>query len=58
MEQNVAVLGDLDVAGSGNQHLHGTLGPEVGLEHILNALGGRDVDGQGLGRAGDLRFGV
>ena len=35
VQEDVAVLGDLDVAGAGHQHLHGALGAEVGLQHIL-----------------------
>ena len=35
MEENIAVLGDLDVPGSPHQHLHGALWPKVGLQYIL-----------------------
>ena len=35
MEENVAVLGDLDVASSPHQHLHRPLRAKVGLQHIL-----------------------
>ena len=35
MEENIAVLGDLDVPGSPHQHLHGALRPKVGLQYIL-----------------------
>ena len=58
VQQNVAILGDLDVAGAGNEHLHGPLGSEVGLEDVLDALGSGDVDAQGLGGPGDLGLGV
>ena len=54
VEQDVAVFGDLDVTGSGHQHLHGPLGSEVGLENILDAFGSGNVDGQGLSRTGVL----
>ena len=58
VEEDVAVLGDLDVAGAGDEHLHGAAGAQVGLEHVLDALGRADVDGQGLGGAGHLGLGV
>ncbi len=58
VEQNVAVLRDFDVASTGNQHLHGPLRSQIGLEHILDPLSGRDVDGQSLGGPGDLSLGV
>ena len=58
VEQHVAVLGDLDVAGARDEHLHGALRPQVGLEHVLDALGRRDVDGEGLGGARHLRLRV
>ena len=58
VEQHVAVLGDLDIAGSGHEHLHGALWPEVGLEHVLNALRRGDVDREGLGGASHLGLGV
>ncbi len=48
VQKHVAVLGDLDVSGAGHEHLHGPLRPEVGLQHVLDALRGRDVDSQGL----------
>ena len=54
MEQNIAVLGDLDVSGARHQHLHGALRTQVRLQNILKALGSTDVEGQGLSRAVDL----
>ena len=39
-------------------HLDGSLGAEVGLEHILEAFGGVDVHVQGRGLVEDLGVGV
>ena len=55
VEEDVAVLGDLDVAAARHQHLHGALWAQVSLQHLLQSLGRIDVEGQGLGRAVDLK---
>ena len=57
-KRDVAVLGDLNVSGARHQHLHGPLGPQVGLENILEAFGSADVEAQGLRRAVDLSLGI
>ena len=44
VKEDVAVLGDLDVSRPGDQHLHGALGAQVGLKHILEAFGSADVE--------------
>jgi hypothetical protein len=38
VQQDVAVLGDLDVAGAGHQHLHGALRTEVRLQDVLGPI--------------------
>ena len=44
VQENVAVFGDLDVSRPGDQHLHGALGAQVGLQYVLEAFGGADVE--------------
>jgi hypothetical protein len=39
-------------------HLHGALGAEVGLEDLLEALGGVDVHGKSLRAAEDVGLGI
>ena len=39
-------------------HLHGTLGSEVGLEDLLESLGGVDVNGEGLRAAEQVCLGI
>ena len=56
MKEDVAVLGDLDVTAARHQHLHSAFGTQVGLQHLLQSLGRIDVEGQGLGRAVDLKY--
>ena len=43
VQQRVAVLGQLDVAGAGHEHLERALGSEVGLQHVLKAASRLDV---------------
>eukprot|EP00966_Prymnesium_polylepis_P265322 6129473-Prymnesium_polylepis.1 len=43
VEQRVAVLGQLDVAGTRHKHLQRALRPKVGLEHVLQAARRVDV---------------
>ncbi len=54
VQEDISVLGDLDISGAGDEHLHGSLRTQVGLEHVLNPLGGGDIDGQRLRGPGDL----
>ena len=35
MEQDIAILGDLDVASTSNKHLHSAFGAKVRLQNIL-----------------------
>ena len=43
MEKDVAILGELEVTSSTNEHLDGAFRSEIGLEHILQAFGRVDV---------------
>lgn len=47
VEQNSAVLGQLNLASASDEHLNGTLGTKVGLEDLLEALSGVDVNAEG-----------
>jgi len=47
VEQNSAVLGQLNLASATDEHLDGALGTEVGLEDLLETLGGVDVNAEG-----------
>lgn len=58
MEEDVAVFGDFDVSSAGHQHFHGAFGSQVGLEDVLDAFGGGNVEAQGLGGPVDLGLGV
>ena len=57
VQEDVAVLGQLDLAGAADQHLEGAAGAEVGLEDVLEAAGGGHVDRPGLVLADDLGVG-
>lgn len=57
VEEDVAVLGQLDLAGAADEHLEGAAGAEVGLEDVLQAAGGGQVDRPGLVLADDLGVG-
>ena len=57
VEEDVAVLGQLDLAGAADQHLEGAAGAEVGLEDVLEAAGGGHIDRPGLVLADDLSVG-
>ena len=57
VEEDVAVLGQLDLAGAADEHLEGAAGAEVGLEDVLQAAGGGHVDRPGLVLADDLGVG-
>merc|ERR1719233_1743215 len=58
MEQHITILGDLDITSSSNQHLHGSLGSQVGLENILDTLGTTNIHSQSLRGSSHLSFGV
>lgn len=58
VQEHVSVLGDLDLAGAAHQHLKGTAGPQVGLQHALQTSRRGDVDLQALGGRHDLGVGV
>jgi len=68
VEQDASILGDLNLTGASDEptyyetyrylHLHGALWTEVGLEDLLETLGGVDVDGEGLGPSEEVGFGI
>lgn len=47
VEENSSVLGQLNLSSASDEHLNGALGTEVGLEDLLEALGGVDVNAEG-----------
>merc|ERR1711971_1347388 len=48
MEQDIAILGDLDVSRTRHQHFHSSPRSKIGFEHLLNAFSGRNIDSKGL----------
>jgi hypothetical protein len=58
VKEHIAILGDLHLTGTANEHLHGALGAEVGLEDLLETLGRVDVHGEGLGATKDVGLGI
>lgn len=57
VQEDVAVLGQLDLSCAADQHLERAAGAEVGLEDVLEAAGGGHVDRPGLVLADDLGVG-
>lgn len=57
-QQDFAVLGQLDLAGSVDEHLDCSFGAQIGLEHLLQAQGSIDVERQRLASAGNFGLGV
>jgi len=58
MEQNIPILGQLNLSRSPHQHLESAARPEVGLEDGLEAHCGGDVHGASGGLGDDLGVGV
>ena len=58
VQQNIAILGDLDVTSTGHQHLHCSTRSQIGFEDILDSLGGGDVDGQSPGGSSHFSLGI
>merc|ERR1719431_2015031 len=58
MKQHISILGNLDIASSSHQHLHGPLGSQVSLQNILDTLGTTNIHSQGLGGSSHLSFGI
>mmetsp|Transcript_5436 Transcript_5436/g.13686 ORF Transcript_5436/g.13686 Transcript_5436/m.13686 type:complete len:423 (-) Transcript_5436:94-1362(-) len=48
VQEYVAVLGQLHISAATHQHLHGSLGAQVGLQHGLQTARGADVHQQGI----------
>ena len=46
MEQDIAILGDLDVSRTRHQHFHSSPRSKIGFEHLLNAFSCRNIDSQ------------
>lgn len=47
MEEDVAILGQLDLAGTADEHFQSASRSEVGLEDVLQTAGGGHVDRAG-----------
>ena len=58
VEKYSAILGQFNLTGTTDKHLDGTLGTEVGLQNLLETLGGVDVDAKSLGFTDDIRVGI
>lgn len=58
VKQDASVFGELDLSGTSDQHLKGTLGTEIGLHDFLQAHSRVDVHSEGLDLLQHLRLGV
>lgn len=56
VKKDIAILGELDLASSSDQHLDGTLRTEVGLQNLLETLSSVNVDLESLGLLDDVCF--
>eukprot|EP00048_Salpingoeca_helianthica_P014740 m.223286 g.223286 ORF g.223286 m.223286 type:complete len:355 (-) comp16221_c0_seq1:23-1087(-) len=58
LEQDHAVLGDLDVTSATHKHLHGATGTKICAKHLLQTTGSRDVEVERLSSTSHLGFGI
>lgn len=56
VEENLTILGKLNLTGSTDEHLDSSLRSEVGLKDLLKTLGGLDVDLECLGTLDHISF--